>query len=451
MSLTVIKPGMLSSFQDRGRDGYQHQGIPAAGAMDERAHRLANCRQRRRPRHPRNHADRTDAALLTPPPVSRWPAPICAQLKRQDTYAPRWSPGPATRWPSAPVLPGARAYLAVHAGCAASGDGQRDHLHLRSGFGGFQGRPWPVCCRCTPRWTSGAISRRYRKRCGRSAFTCPLAGKRRDTIRFLPGRHWHEFSDASASPGPCISPQSDRMGYRLQGPRWPWRNRARRCRKRPASAPCRCHPAAKPSSSWPTGRPPAATQDRADRLGGPARAGASLPGQELCFQQIELDEAQRLDVERASAFAQLWDALAPMRALLDTIDASGRHPTPDQEDHYESQHRLELRHGRKLRRLGDGQRRAVLARQLGQHRCGFHGGDPATMRDRGRRPGQGVALGAHPGLQDLSGLPPRHPDQSAGSLRPGGLPARRAGGRGSGRAPAPREGARRAVQHGGQG
>ena len=28
MSLTVIKPGMLSSFQDRGRDGYQHQGIP---------------------------------------------------------------------------------------------------------------------------------------------------------------------------------------------------------------------------------------------------------------------------------------------------------------------------------------------------------------------------------------------------------------------------------------
>ena len=41
MSVTVIKPGMLSSFQDRGRDGYQHEGIPAAGAMDERAHRLA--------------------------------------------------------------------------------------------------------------------------------------------------------------------------------------------------------------------------------------------------------------------------------------------------------------------------------------------------------------------------------------------------------------------------
>ena len=42
----------------------------------------------------------------------------------------------------------------------------------------------------------------------------------------------------------------------------------------------------------------------------------SLPGQELRFQQIELDEAQRLDVERERAFAQLRDALAPMRALL---------------------------------------------------------------------------------------------------------------------------------------
>ncbi|CCN02860.1 conserved hypothetical protein [Bordetella bronchiseptica Bbr77] len=39
MSLAVIKPGMLSTFQDGGRHGYQHQGIPVAGAMDPRAHR----------------------------------------------------------------------------------------------------------------------------------------------------------------------------------------------------------------------------------------------------------------------------------------------------------------------------------------------------------------------------------------------------------------------------
>ena len=86
--------------------------------------------------------------------------------------------------------------------------------------------------------------------------------------------------------------------------------------------------------------------------------------------------------------------------------------------------------------------------------CGFHGGDPATMRKTvAAALAQGVALGAHPGLQDLSGFGRRViPTSPQGSLRPGGLPARRAGGRGrlTGRAPAPREGARRAVQHGGQ-
>jgi allophanate hydrolase subunit 2 len=42
----------------------------------------------------------------------------------------------------------------------------------------------------------------------------------------------------------------------------------------------------------------------------------SAPGQVLRFHRIELDEAQRLDGERERAFAQLHDALAPLRALL---------------------------------------------------------------------------------------------------------------------------------------
>ena len=42
MNIEVIKPGALSTFQDLGRVGFQHLGIPANGAMDERAHRIAN-------------------------------------------------------------------------------------------------------------------------------------------------------------------------------------------------------------------------------------------------------------------------------------------------------------------------------------------------------------------------------------------------------------------------
>lgn len=40
--MIVLKPGMLSTFQDLGRFGQQHLGVSVAGAMDQRAHRLAN-------------------------------------------------------------------------------------------------------------------------------------------------------------------------------------------------------------------------------------------------------------------------------------------------------------------------------------------------------------------------------------------------------------------------
>ena len=42
MSLVIIKPGMLSTFQDLGRFGQQHLGVSVTGAMDQRAHQLAN-------------------------------------------------------------------------------------------------------------------------------------------------------------------------------------------------------------------------------------------------------------------------------------------------------------------------------------------------------------------------------------------------------------------------
>jgi antagonist of KipI len=40
--ITVVRPGMLTTVQDRGRWGYQHLGIPVAGPMDAWSFRLAN-------------------------------------------------------------------------------------------------------------------------------------------------------------------------------------------------------------------------------------------------------------------------------------------------------------------------------------------------------------------------------------------------------------------------
>ena len=38
----VVKPGLLTTVQDRGRWGFQALGVPVAGPMDPTSHRLAN-------------------------------------------------------------------------------------------------------------------------------------------------------------------------------------------------------------------------------------------------------------------------------------------------------------------------------------------------------------------------------------------------------------------------
>ena len=42
MTVSVLKPGAYSSFQDLGRTGAQHLGFPVSGAMDTWSHRIAN-------------------------------------------------------------------------------------------------------------------------------------------------------------------------------------------------------------------------------------------------------------------------------------------------------------------------------------------------------------------------------------------------------------------------
>ena len=40
MSIKILKPGLFSTVQDKGRVGYQDQGFSSAGALDDYALRL---------------------------------------------------------------------------------------------------------------------------------------------------------------------------------------------------------------------------------------------------------------------------------------------------------------------------------------------------------------------------------------------------------------------------
>jgi len=148
-----------------------------------------------------------------------------------------------------------------------------------------------------------------------------LGNKPRDAIRFLPGVHWPEFSQASRQAFSesefRISPQSDRMGYRLIGPALSM-NQPRQMLSEAAcfgtvQVPSGGEAIILMADRQTTGGYPKIAQIATVDL--PALA-QYAPGHALRFQRIELDEAQRLDGERERAFVQLHEALAPLRALL---------------------------------------------------------------------------------------------------------------------------------------
>lgn len=329
MSVTVIKPGMLSSFQDRGREGYQHQGIPAAGAMDERAHRLANALAG-------NTGDPATLEITLTGPTLRFNAPACFALAGADLGAtlngqdiPVHRPlvahaGDTLAFGARPAV-GVRGYLAVHGGFALTPVMGSETTYLRSGFGGYQGRALAkgdeISLR-TPLADGRDLAALQKDLWNLRVYLPALLGnKRRDTIRFLPGMHWPEFSQASrrafAESEFRISPQSDRMGYRLLGPALAM------TQPRQMLSEAACFGTVQVPSGGEaiilmadrqtTGGYPKIAQIATVDL--PALAQCA-PGQTLRFQQVELEEAQRLDGERERAFTQLHEALAPLRALL---------------------------------------------------------------------------------------------------------------------------------------
>jgi antagonist of KipI len=204
MALVVVRPGMLTTVQDLGRWGHQHWGVPVAGPMDWYSHRLAN-------EMVGNSA--AAAALeitLVGPELEASEETTCVvQGARFDATV----NGEPVELHHPVVIPaahrlrfgtrrsGARATLAVAGG-------------LVSGIGPFGGRAVQA----------GDVLEV--NRVPRAAFTgavpsldVPSGGAR---VRAMRGPH-----DAMFTPGALellfsarftVTPQSNRMGYRLEGP-----------------------------------------------------------------------------------------------------------------------------------------------------------------------------------------------------------------------------------------
>jgi antagonist of KipI len=207
---------LLTTIQDSGRWGYQHLGVPVSGPMDPLAYRLANALLGNTP-----DAAVLETTILGPELRFEHRARIAiagADLAPTLDGTPLSTTGIA-ECPAGSVLrfgdrrSGARAYVAIDGGIALPPVLGSRSTHVMSGLGGIGGR----ALRAGDRIPLGAAA-------PRSLATTSLkhqkhAGGAR--LRVMKGPQFdyvHPSAlDTLQRTRFMISPQSDRMGYRLTG------------------------------------------------------------------------------------------------------------------------------------------------------------------------------------------------------------------------------------------
>lgn len=223
VGIRVVKSGWFTTVQDLGRYGYQQYGVTVAGAMDCFAATVANRLVGNSDgaavleltlKGPELQFERDAIIAITgadlSPTIDGMGIPLweCMELRRDS----RLSFGR----PHA----GSRAYLAIAGGIDVPLVLGSRSTHCSSETGGLQGRP----LKQGDMLRSGRLSRSI----------CRLIGKRLPaqllprysrsaTLRIVPGPQREVFSVGSlvtlTDSSYQVAPQSDRMGYRLIGPR----------------------------------------------------------------------------------------------------------------------------------------------------------------------------------------------------------------------------------------
>jgi antagonist of KipI len=220
-SLEVVKPGLLTTVQDLGRHGHQSLGVPVAGPMDTFSHRLANQLVGNEP-----DAATLEVTLIGPELVCDADTTVAiagAEFEvsldgRPVPVSESFDVRRGQRLKFGRVVQGARAYVGIAGGVLSPRVLGSRATHLVSHMGGIAGRALtagdrvPVAARTAP----GPI----RKAAG---LTLPTGGRAR--LRVVPGPQddWFHPDALRMVSGVSfrISPRSNRMGYRLEGPPLP--------------------------------------------------------------------------------------------------------------------------------------------------------------------------------------------------------------------------------------
>ncbi|NHN30589.1 5-oxoprolinase subunit C family protein [Paenibacillus agricola] len=240
MSIQIILAGLLTTIQDKGRFGFQQQGVIVSGAMDSFAFRVANLLVGND-----EGAAALEVTLIGPKLRFERDAliSICGgQLAPvvDGEPLPLWRPvyvqaGRSLEFGACQA--GARAYMAVAGGFDVPLVLGSRSTYLRAGLGGYEGRALQAGDELPLGQPSSlAIAYMHMLCHAKESKTNPLpfgaanwsigheirpAYSKEPTIRIVPGREYAHFTEESrqalvAARFP-VSSQSDRMGYRLEG------------------------------------------------------------------------------------------------------------------------------------------------------------------------------------------------------------------------------------------
>ncbi|OES45133.1 biotin-dependent carboxyltransferase family protein [Domibacillus iocasae] len=326
MSVHIIRPGLLATIQDLGRYGFQQYGVVVGGAMDSFSFRLGNVLVGNEEGEAAIEVTMMGTSLQFKedtlisitggnlnPVIDGSPVPLWRPVfVKKDTVL-----------SFAGCQSGCRAYVAVAGGFSIPSVMNSKSTYVRGEIGGFKGRALKegdVIPLAEENAFSLKVKKVLQKKLKNDSFAAAdwyvpferyLNGK---VVRVVKGAEFEEFSELAQKQffeqEFQITPQSDRMGYRLSGPSLQLKQSFELLSEAVANGTIQV-----PSD----GNPIVLLADR-QTTGGYPRIGqiaaADLPiiaqmkpGDRVRFKEISLHEAEQLYMEREKEIKQIRTAL----------------------------------------------------------------------------------------------------------------------------------------------
>ncbi|SLK34898.1 Urea amidolyase [Mycobacteroides abscessus subsp. abscessus] len=325
MTITVLSSGMLSSIQDLGRHGFQKYGVIVSGAMDTYSLRIGNLLVG-------NKEGEAGLEITLLGPTLLFENDMLIAITGGDLspeiegkIVPLWRPvlvkkGSVLKFGK--IKSGCRAYLSVAGGFTLPEMLNSKSTYIRARIGGYKGRALKAGDRIEVNAVSHLSKKLIKKLQRRKAsnafittnwfvdFHKTITFSNEYRIRVLAGNHFSMCSTNSQldffTGKYTVTPQSDRMGYRITGPEVKLNEKCELLSEAVTVGTIQLPP---------DGNPIILVADRQTTGGYPkiaqvVSADLSLiaqmkPGEKICFQETTLQEAEYLLLKKEQGIRDL--------------------------------------------------------------------------------------------------------------------------------------------------